>query len=127
MINQRFVITHTDLNVGDPIVLNVEIIKTNTSVTGNADARKLHPQEIQIINDCGAPLEWLSLNSAAEYAEYVANPSSFTFVRLLKTYILQDDFTSFGRCYKFIIHATALTATSSLTVEFIGYKNSPTS
>jgi hypothetical protein len=122
MINKRFVKTALDINTGDPIILDVELIQINSSVTGNTDTRYLYPQQIQIINDTEAGIEWLSLNSEEEYNQYILSPSSFTFVRLPSGFTLQDDFTSFGRCYKFIIKAYQTTAVSDLTIEFINYK-----
>ena len=124
MINKRFDITASDLNVGDPIILDVEIIKTIPAINGTDDTRYLYPQQIQIINDCNAGVEWLSLRDIEEYDEYILNPSLFTFVRLPSGYSLQDDFTSFGRCYKFIVKAYQLTTVSNLTLEFINYRNS---
>ena len=127
MINKRFEIAFADLNIGDPIILDIEIVKTILPVTGdlsNTDTRYLYPQQIQVINDCGAGVEWLSVSNEEEYAEYVADPSLFTFVRLPIGFTLQDDFTSFGRCYKFIIRAYELTATTDLTLEFINYRTS---
>jgi len=124
MINKREVITASSLNIGNPIELDIEIIKTIPAINGDTDTRYQYPQQIQVINDCNAGVEWLSLKDAEEYAEYTLNPSSFVFVRLPSGYSLQDDFTSFGRCYKFIIKAYQLTASSNLTLEFINYRNS---
>jgi hypothetical protein len=54
----------------------------------------------------------------------IGDPSLFTFVRLPIGFTLQDDFTSFGRCYKFIIKIYELTATTDLICEFINYRKS---
>lgn len=124
MVNKRFEVTSTDLNTGNPVELAIEITKTIPAINGTPDTRYLYPQQIQVINDCEAGIEWLSLSSVEEYNEYTSNPSLFTFVRLPSGYSLQDDFTSFGRCYKFIVKAYELSATSDLTLEFINYRQS---
>jgi hypothetical protein len=124
MINKRFEITAATINAGTAIESDVEITKIIPAINGDTDTRYLYPQQLQVINDCGGNIEWLSLSSIEEYEEYTDNPSLFTFVRLPNGYSLQDDFTSFGRCYKFIIKLYSGTATSDLTLEFINYRNS---
>jgi len=124
MINKRFIITSAQINAMTAVVLDVELTKTITSPIGNTDVRYLYPIEIQIINDCAAGVEWQLVSSAEEYAEYVADPSLFTFVRLPNNNVLQDNFTSLGRCYKFIVKGYEATSTSDLIVEFISYRPS---
>jgi hypothetical protein len=124
MINKRFTILSTDINSKTANVLDVELTKVITSPIGETDTRYLYPLEIQIINDCGAGVEWLLISSVEEYAEYINSPSSFTFIRLPQDSILQENFNSLGRCYKFIIKGYETTATESLIVEFINYKPS---
>lgn len=124
MINNRFTLTSTQINTTLDIVLSTEIIKNNSSVIGNTDTRYLYPLEIQIINDCGAGVEWLLLSNLDEYNNYIANPTSFVFVRLPYGHILQENFNSLGRCYKFVIRGYETTATDNLICEFINYKPS---
>ena len=105
-------------------VLDIEVIKTITSVTGNTDTRYLYPLEIQIINTSGAGVEWLLISNEEEYAEYVESPGDFTFVRLPNSFTLEDNFNSLGRCYKFIVKGYTATASESLICEFINYRQS---
>lgn len=121
MINERFTTLLAVINTGDPVVLDVQKVVTTVSIAGDTTIDYLYPQQIQLINDSGAGIEWLSVSNEEEYAEYVADPSSFTFIRLPAGYILQDHFSSFPRCYKFIFQAYETVATSSLITEFINY------
>ena len=124
MINKRFIVACSGINLLTDQIFEVEIAKSNISPIGDTDIRYLYPNEIQIINDCGAGIEWQSLASSTEYVEYSGSPSSFTFVRLPSNNVLQENFNSFGRCYKFIVRGYESTATDDLTVEFINYKPS---
>ena len=124
MVNKRFTVAFGDINSLADNVLDILDTQTVTSVTGNTDVRDWYPKEIQIINDCGAGVEWLIIANELEYADYVANPSSFVFVRLPSGYALQDNFNSLGRCYKFIVKGYKASATSSLILEFISYRAS---
>jgi hypothetical protein len=124
MINKRFTISVAEINAMTDKVFNIELTKTNTSVTGNSDTRYLYPLEIQIINTSGAGVEWLLISNEEEYTEYTANPGDFVFVRLPNNFTLQDNFNSLGRCYKFIIKGYEATAAEDLICEFINYKPS---
>jgi hypothetical protein len=124
MINKRFTILDTEINANTDIVLDTEIIKTTTSPTGNTDTRYLYPLEIQIINDCQAGVEWLLVSDETEFLEYSGSPPSYTFVRLPYGHILQENFNSLGRCYKFIVKGYETTASGTLVCEFINYKPS---
>ncbi len=124
MLNKRFVTTSTNINTNSDLVLDTEIIKTTSSPIGNTDSRYYYPTEIQIINDCGAGIEWQILSSYEEFVEYSGSPASFTFVRLPKDNTLQENFNSLSRCYKFVLRGYEVTALSDLTLEFINYKPS---
>ena len=124
MINKRFTITAELLNSEVPQVLDVMIEKETTAVTGNSETRYLYPKEVQIINDTVGDVEWLSLRDEIEYQAYVDSPSSFTFVRLPNSYILEDDSTKLGKCYKMVIKGVGTDAMYPLYVEFINYVNS---
>lgn len=124
MINKRFEVTIAQLNANTPVELDIELIKTIPAIVNDPDTRYLYPQQIQIINDTECGVEWLSLNSEEEYAEYTITPADFTFVRLPAGFTLEDDFTSFGRCYKLIIKGYQNTAVSNLIVEMINYRKS---
>ena len=124
MKNRRFNVTSSQINSLSDIILDTEMTQVNTSPTGNTDTRYLYPLEIQIINDCQAGVEWLIISDENEWIDYSGNPSSYTFVRLPYGHILQENFNSLGRCYKFILKGYETTASGTLVCEFINYKPS---
>jgi len=65
-----------------------------------------------------------NITSENEWIDYSGNPSSYTFVRLPYGHILQENFNSLGRCYKFILKGYEITASGTLVCEFINYKQS---
>lgn len=126
MRNKRFTVDAATVNAsvggGNDIVLDVKQTITITSVTGQTDVRPFYPLEVQLINDCGAAIEFLIL-TPDEWVEYQIDPSvMFDFVRLPKNATLTDDYAPMNRCLKFIVRATEATATQNLIVEFINYK-----
>ena len=121
MKNKRGIITLANINLNTPQEVSVEEVEVQNSLSGRTDTRYLYPRQIQLINDCGAGIEWLALESEEEYNKYIATPGDFTFIRLPKNFVLENDWISFGRCYKLIIKGYEVTANIDLTVELINY------
>jgi hypothetical protein len=126
MRSKRVSITHTNINTK----LNQEIDMTMVIQHLNQDPKTCLPKEIQIVNECGAGVEFLFLTDVEEYNEYLAEVAAapdpedvqFNFVRLPKDEILSDDSTSLPRAYKMIVRGYETTATKSLLIEFINYR-----
>lgn len=125
MRNKRFEVTLAEVNSKVIKVIDVPITITTPSPSLQTDVGVYFPIEIQIINDCGAGVEFLILANQDEVKEYDADPSGYSsFIRIPKNAVLSDDFTSFNRCLKFLVRGYETTATSDLVIEFINYKRS---
>jgi hypothetical protein len=121
MINKRFTVSSGDINLSSGVVISVEYEQSFTSPGGASTfTKKLYPTDVQIINSTGAGVEWLFLKDSTEYAEYVADSSAFTFVRLPNGFTLQNVKT-IPICYKMVVKGYEATATADLIVECINY------
>jgi hypothetical protein len=125
MLNKQVTILQADLNnsvdsspIEIPVAKTINIYDMSGKVTGT---KVVYPKSIQIINDCGAELEYNPVLTQEEYNDYVKTPADLVYQRLLKNYTLQTDHSNFPQCYKFLIRAKTETVTSDLIVEFINY------
>lgn len=125
MINNRFTIDKDDLNGtfagGTYITLDPKLTIENSAIYNSYD-QDMYPIAIQVINDCGAELEYNPVLTETEWNLYTKDPTKLVFQRLQENTVLGTDHANFPKCYKFLIRAREATVTSDLIVEFINYK-----
>jgi hypothetical protein len=123
MRNSRAIVTVSELNSGSVKIIDPMMTYCQYDVFGNVlSSQFLYPIDIQLINDCGANIEFNSILHETEYIDYQKDPTQFAFQRLPSNSVLQPDHTNFERCYKFLLRKYSGTATSDLTIEFINHR-----
>jgi len=123
MRNSRAIATAAEINSG--LVKEIDPMMTycQYDAFGNVlSTQYLYPIDIQLINDCGAGVEFNSILNENEYIDYQKDSAQFAFQRLPADSVLQPDHTNFERCYKFLLRKYIGTATSDLTIEFINHR-----
>lgn len=89
--------------------------------TGEIYSGTLYPQDLQIINSCGAAIEWLTLRDDEEYADYLINSGTlYNFIPLPKSSVLEDA-SGFYKCKRLLIRGTETSANANLDIIFINY------
>ena len=126
MKNKRVEVSAVNINLNTEQILDPVMTITTTTPTGITENVTWYPTEIQIINDCGAGIEWLKIDDADELAEFNLSATNHDFIRLPASSTLVNDVLRFGKAYKFMVKGYANTATLPLVVEFMSYVRRPT-
>jgi len=122
MKNKRFEIDSTDINAKTDKEFDIRILKTQTSPSGETLTEVMFPLSLQIINDCGAGVEFNVIFTEEEKLEYDGDPSSFVFQRVPKDGIVQTDHTNFYKAIYIITRGYETSATQKLIIECLNYR-----
>jgi hypothetical protein len=128
MKNKRVTILAADINAGTLITIDPSMPWDIKNSIGVIDHQTLYPISLQIINDCGAGVEFNIINSIIDYADYqiaASIPATvndfYAFQKVPNGGLIHTDYTKIPRCYKFLIRGYEVGATKDLAIEFIGY------
>ena len=126
MRNRRVEIDSADINTGLTQEIDVRHIVTETSYGGMTIDRVWTPLAFQIINDCGAGIEYNIIIDEFDYTEYEKDLIEtggdwYQFQRVPAGAVAQDDHTNFPKSYKLLIRGYESTASQNLIIEFINY------
>lgn len=123
MRNKKVVVDFADINSQTVQEIDIPYTFSGTTLTGNTYSNKTYPNEIQIINNTNADLEWIVIRDDDEYEEYIANSGTmFDFIPFPKDSTLEDN-KKFYKADKFLIRGTESTADEDLNILFINYSN----
>ena len=120
MKNKTFTITADQLNNSGTILLDASMVLYQTTIADGLISGVIYSKEIQLINNCGANLEYNFMANENEYNSYLADDTNYSFISLPYGYSLEDD-NIVNRCKRFLIKKDSGTATSDIRVDFINY------
>lgn len=125
MKNRKFVVSSASINSGIITEIDPVLSSTQLSFYGIYENKTYYPIDLQIVNDCGASIQFNIITSTKDYKDYQTDSTYYDFQRIPKNEIVQAGHTNVQRPYKFLIQGYDLDnypATSDLIIEFLNYQ-----
>lgn len=124
MKNKNFTVTSTNIETGNPQVIDSIPIGETISPVNNNDNNPVYyyyPQRLIIKNTTGADIGFNVFENTAEYNAYVADSTNYQLIRIANntTY----EFLDLPKTEKIVIQKTSGTASSNLLVQCINYRH----